>query len=375
MKFGYYLTAVLVFSASVVSAQMLEVVGNGIFESNQATRVTIKSTATTTNALVRFGNEGISKVSLGYEGTDEIFKIASGTDLSINSLTMGLSTFSNRFSINDLPSTHRLRIKHNSTSGTTGSSHLELLETGSSDFARLRFGNEGENGLWTIAARSTDGSSLLNLFYNDGVNFANVMSLDGDLFRVGIHQTAPDAFLHIKQQTAGVDALKFENDDATGGEIWGWRVGDNDILIYFEGGLRGSFNSDDGVYTNFPPPPPPSIARSFTDNKVLEHVMEIKPLAYRSKSKGKWNHRLDPYQIVEVNPEWVVESEDGEKLGVSHEQFLAISIQAIREQQDLIDAQFETIELLIKNQNKIQERLSSIEKQLSKEGEAIFNKE
>ncbi len=357
-----FFSLVLLTSFSVSSQTHFLSEGNGLFEAEDVTRVTIRGKTNTDNALLRLGNEGASKISLGYHASDDVWKVSNGTNLSNNGLTMGLSTFTNRFGVNSLPTTHRFQIRHNSTSGVGGSSHLHLLETGLGDYSRLRFGNEGDDGLWTLAARATDGDALFNIFYNDGVNFANIMSFDGDLFRVGIHETSPDAFLHIKQLTAGVDALKLVNDDQTGGETWGFRVGDNDVLIYFEGGLRASINSDDGVYTNFPPPPASS-ARSvgFLDEKVLEKVIEINPVAYRTKDEAT-RYRLDPYQISEISKDWVVPSEDGTKLGINQEQFLALFIQSIKEQQTMLTEHKKLIQEFQRENELLQAKVEALER-------------
>lgn len=334
--------------------------GNGNIAHDDTTRLTVKS-LNSNNSLIRFGSDDVSKFSLGYNSTKDIMQLCAGTSLTSDAFTMGIGSFTNRFALNSIPSTHRFLIRHNSTSGTTGSAHLTIQETVGTDFGRLRFENENQDGQWVVAARSTNGESLLNFFYNDGLNFANVLSMDGDLFRVGIHQTEPEAYLHIKQQTAGVDVLKFENDDQTGGEIWGWRVGDNDILIYFEGGIRGSFNSDDGVYTNFPPPPPAeSHVYKSKEKELMKQFRQIESKVYRNKS-GRQNHVLDPYQIQKVNNDWVVYSEDNANLGINHEQMIALSIEAIKEQQNIIEDQAERINKMEKLQEEMISRLLRLE--------------
>lgn len=343
------------------SQQQFDFEGNGTIAHDAATRLTVKSYDSLSNSLIRFGSNDVAKFSFGYNASMDILQLCAGNTIGSNSFTMGINSFTNRFAINSVPTAHRFLIRHNSTSGASGSSHLTLQENDIDGFGRVRFQNEDEDGYWLMSARSTNGQSRFKLKYDDGLNAADIMSVDGDLFRVGIHQNNPDAYLHIKQSTAGVDALKFENDDSTGGEIWGWRVGDNDILIYFEGGLRGSFCSDDGVYTNFPPPPPPANSYLYKSNpdEFLEQFRQIRSTIYKNKS-GRVRHVIDPYQLQKVNKDWVVFSEDKTKLGINHEQLIVLSIEAVKEQQNIIDSQAKKIEELEKSQIEILSRVAAI---------------
>lgn len=340
----------------------LDVAGNGRFFSNSSTNVDILNADDNTNALIRFGDNSVSKASLGFNGNNDAFTISMGTTLGRSDLTM--SKFG-RIGINTLPTDHRFFIRHNSTSGEAGSAHLTLQESSTSDFSRLRFENDGEDGFWTLASRTTDGSALMNIFYNDGDNnFANLMSFDGDLFRIGIHQQTPNAYLHIKQQNAGLDALKFENDDATGGEIWGWRVGDNDILLYFEGDLRASFNSDDGVYTNFPPPAALAGKREAYDEAVLDDVLQLEPIRYATLRSRQSSITLNPEAVQRINPNWVRQSEDGTRLGIDYQQFTLLAIKSVQEQQELIEHQARQIDRLQAEKEEMKERLIRLERRL-----------
>jgi len=353
----FFLTAILIFSLGIKPFLQtnLEVEGDAVIRDADAAKLDILNTSNNTKSFIRFGDNNTLKSSIGFSGLNDAFTISMSDDLDLPDFTV---FGDGKIGINSAPTAHRLFIKHNSTSGVSGSAHLTLEETGSSDYARLRFGNQGQDDLWVIAARATDGSSLMNFFYNDGSNFANIMSLDGDLFRVGIHETSPEAFLHIKQNTAGVDALKFENDDQTGGEIWGWRIGDNDILLYFEGALRGSFNSDDGVYTNFPPPVPP-VNKMHT--KVLPNLLNLRPVQYSKSYDSEISIVLDPMQVNEVNSDWVTRSEDKKHLGLNYNQFTVLNIKAIQEQQEVILQQAERIKSLEFKNELLERRLQALE--------------
>jgi hypothetical protein len=336
----------------------LSVEGNGRFFSASSTNVDILNTDDNTNALIRFGDNNVLQTSLGFNGNQDAFILSMGNTLGRDDLTMDAT---GRIGINSYPTDHRFFIKHNSTAGPDGSSHLTLEELGSGDYNRLRFQNENENGLWTLAARATDGDALMNIFYNDGSNFANLMSFDGDLFRVGIHQTAPQAYLHIKQQTGGVDVLAFENDDQSGGETWSFRVGTNDILLYFEGDIRGGFNSDDGAYNNFPP------MGNFTDAEVafqegvLTDIMKLRPLQTSKLRSSANTIQLNPREVERINPTWVVYSEDGEHVGINYQQITLLAIKSIQEQQALMEDQRSEIEHLRAERIASDERMLALE--------------
>lgn len=339
----------------------LSVEGNGLFTSPASTNVDIKNTDDNTNALIRFGDNNLLKSSLGFNGNDDAFKISMGTTLGREDLTISET---GRIGINNLPTDHRFFIRHNSTSGTNGSAHLTLQENSTGDFARLRFQNAGDDGLWTIATRTAGANALMNFFHNDGANFANILSLDGNQFRVGIHETSPEAYLHIKQDVQGQDALIFENDDQTGGEIWSYQIGDEDLDLYFEGVIRGSFSAATGAYTAFPPPAPLKGQREFRD-RVLEKVLQLQPVVFSQEKNRGQTLGLNPEDVERVNPDWVVRSEDGERLGFNYQQFTVLAIKAIQEQQILIDDRAEEIAALEAEEAAFEKRLAQIEAKLA----------
>jgi len=151
--------------------------GNGLFTSPASTNLDIKNTDDSTNIVVRFGDNNLSKFSAGYSGNQGNFKVSTASTLGVEDLTMGLTGL---IAINQVLGNHRVLMYHNSTSGTGGSAHLTLQENNTGDFSRLRFENLSADDYWTLNARATDEDALLNIFYNDRINDANLMSFDGD---------------------------------------------------------------------------------------------------------------------------------------------------------------------------------------------------
>ncbi|MCB0686111.1 MAG: hypothetical protein KDC53_06290 [Saprospiraceae bacterium] len=349
------LILVLFLSSNKIFGQNLFLTeGNGLFTSASSTNIDIKNTDDNTNALMRFGDNGTIKASVGFNGNYDVFKISMGSTLGRDDLTV---TSDGKIGINTLPTNHRMTILHNSNGNE--SAHLNLVETGSNDYARLRFENSGQNGLWTIAARATAGDALMNFFYNNGTDFANILSIDGDLSRVGIHSTSPEAYLHVKQKDPGISAIILENDDATGGEKWGMQIGNTNLDFLFEGVIRGSFSSATGAYTAFPPPPIALNGKPMTD-KVLDQVMQIQPVSLSTVRSASASIMLDPEQIAKINPQWIVQAEDGQK-GINYQEFIILSILSLQEQQDLINKKETEIQEWEKAENNLEQQLKELE--------------
>lgn len=358
-----WIILVLLCNLQVLWAQpKLSVEGNGRFISPASTNVDIQNTDDNTNALVRFGDNSTTKVSLGFNGNEDVFKISTAATLGVEDFTMDLTGL---IGINTLPGNHRMLINHNSSSGAAGSAHLTLQENNTGDFARLRFSNLGSDGLWGIVARATDGDANMNFFYNDGTNFGNVMSFDGDLFRVGINNTEPEAYLHIKQRDAGVNALVLENDDQTGGEKWGMQVMSSDLHFLFEGVDRGIFSSATGAYTAVPPPAAFTDASDLSQEAVLQKILQLRPLKIPQEKSNRHTLGLNPYEVEQVNPDWVVRSEDGQHVGINYQQFVALSIKSIQEQQALLENQDAEIKKLEREEVEMEARLAALEAKLS----------
>lgn len=143
-----FLILFLALSNVIFSQVLFDFEGNGNIAPEDSPRLTIKS-LNSNNSLIRFGRDDVSKFSLGYNSTNNIMQMCVGTSLSSDAFTMGIGSFTNRFALNSVPSTHRFLIRHNSTSGISGSAHLTLQENGSG-YGRLRFENEAMDGHWGV---------------------------------------------------------------------------------------------------------------------------------------------------------------------------------------------------------------------------------
>ncbi len=346
-----------------IDAQHLEVNGNGSFTAPSGISLDVKNSDDNTNSLIRFGDDNVSKSAFGFNGNDDAFKISLGHTLGPDDLSMSETGL---IGVNTLPSIHKMFIFHNSTSGTGGSGHLSLKENDNTDFARMRFDNLGEDNFFNIEAKAVEGAAKMNFVFNDGVS-TEIMTLDGEQFHVGINQTAPEAYLHITQPDAGLDQIVFENDAAGGSDRVDWRVGMNDILIYFNQGLRASFDATDGSLNNFPLPPPSPVNSidDYSSEEVLEQIHKLKPLLLPADLSNT-TLILDPEEVEKVNPNWIVYSEDKTRKGINYQLLAAMALQSVLEQQKDIEQNQEKLNQLRSRRSELKNRLIQLESKTKK---------
>jgi hypothetical protein len=345
-----------------INAQQLEVNENGTFTTPSETSLDVKNSDDNTNSLIRFGDDDVSKSAFGFNGNDDAFKISLGTTLRPDDLTISQT---GSIGVNTLPSSHKMFILHNSTSGTSGSEHLSLKENNNGDFARIRFTNLGDDNFFSIEAKAVEGAAKMNFIYNDGSS-TNVMTLDGEQFQVGINQTTPEAYLHIAQPNPSIDQIVFENDATGGSDSVDWRVGSDDILIYFNQGLRAAFDAADGSLNNFPlPPPPVNSIDNCTSEEVLEQINKLKPILLQTDQSSAMLS-LNPDEVEQINPDWIVYSEDKTRKGVNYQLLTTMALQSVLEQQNDIDQNQEKLNQLKIRRSEMKNILSQLESESEK---------
>lgn len=340
----------------------LVIEGNGLFRSTNSTNVDIISIDAGTNSLMRFGDNSTSKVSMGYNGNNDYFNFSTASTLGADDLTMSLT---GRIGINTAPGSHRILINHNSTPGNDGSAHLTLQENNTGDNGRMRFTNLGDDGYWEIRAAALTNFHQMEFYYTDGLNDAILFSISGDDESVGIHQNSPEGYLHIKQQFAGANALTFVNDNND--NEWNFRIGDEDILIYFNNSIRGGFDVSTGNYNNFPPAPALSASTKMQEH-VLEKVMLLQPKLAQAEKSNRKLLGFNPQEVGKVNPDWVVPVNDGAQLGLDYLQLTVLAIKTVQEQQLLLEQQAARLAELKERRAARLVRLGELETQLEKLG-------
>ena len=215
---------------------------------------------------------------------------------------------------------------------------LELREI-ADDYARIYFRSQpdADDKYFMINANpGTADDPELNIYYRKNLVLGyNLISVDGDDRLVGIHKSNPEAHLHVKQRTAGEEALALEND--TDGDKWSFEVASDDLLLYFNGTLVGTFDNATGSYS-------PSDRRlknsiqSIPDG-TLNRILKLKPSSYY------YNHITNPerrelgfvaQEVESIFPEIVVNAEDSDFLVLKYHDFIPLLTKAIQEQHVLI---------------------------------------
>jgi hypothetical protein len=354
----YVLLVTCVAGTTLLAQPPLIIEGNGLFRGTASTNLDIISTDDNTNSLMRFGDNSTNKVSMGYNGNNDYFNFSTASTLAAEDLTIGLN---GRIGINTAPATHRMLINQNSSPGSGGAAHLALIEDNTVDFARMRFTNEGDDGYWELRSTAIPSSYQMEIFYDDGFsNDATLLTLNGDKF-VGIHQTMPEAYFHIKQQSAGVNALTFVNNNND--DEWNFRIGSEDILVYFNNSIRGGFDVSTGNYNNFPPSPALA-ATTKMQEPVLKKVMQLQPKLATSAKSGQQMLGFNPQEVGKVNPDWVVPLKQGTLLGLDYLQLTVLAIKTVQEQQQILAQQEERIVQLKERRTVQLARMKALEEKI-----------
>lgn len=106
---------------------------------------------------------------------------------------------------------------------------------------------------------------------------------------------------------------------------------------------------------------------------VLDDVLSLQPASYRMKDRGDESARLYGFiaqEVREVFPAVVGEDEGSGLLSISYSDFSVLAIQAIKEQQEIIDAQAERIAALegaASRNDQLEARLVALEKRMADE--------
>ncbi len=160
-----------------------------------------------------------------------------------------------------------------------------------------------------------------------------------DQVKVGIGTSTPATDLDIKQDDASGNerGLKLERADNT--DDWRMFIGaSSDLGLAFNNVTVGVFNSGTGVYTAS------SDIRLKKDieplSNVLQKIMLLELRSYRFIADAKQQKTLGfvAQEVKPIFPEIVNEREDG-YLGLAYDEFGVLAIQAIKEQQVMINEQ------------------------------------
>jgi hypothetical protein len=178
--------------------------------------------------------------------------------------------------------------------------------------------------------------------------------------RVAINHHNPQAMLDIEQPNPGPGNGVFLNLAGIG--HWETMVDNSaDYNFYFNNVLKGYIRDTDGVYmTN-------SDQRLKTNIEpitgVLSNVRQLQAQRYHFRDNAPGAEFSIGFLAQDVEPLFpdLVSEKEG-IMGLNYDGFSVIAIQAIREQQELIDNQAEMIESLQKEMEALKRRVSAMEK-------------
>lgn len=208
-----------------------------------------------------------------------------------------------------------------------------------SNLGGLNIGYPNNGNQWRIAT-SNSGYNLLLRSKPDGVtSFDTRMTITGD-GNLGINGS-PTARLHIFQGSQAVGAgLRF--DDGTTNSDWDITHGYG-LRFHYGGILKGVISASTGAYIQSSDENLKSNIRDA--NPVLSKIKKLHPKTYIYKGKSNREKTIG-FLAQEVNlifPELVEYSEKDNLYGIDYSAFSVVAIQAIKEQQKIIEAQQDQI--------------------------------
>lgn len=268
-----------------------------------------------------------------------------------------------------------------------GVNHFQVSNSGLSFFGGDTYWREGSTGGTNIAMLTSDGNDgRFAIMENGGIsvdldantqfvfneqgldrNFRvesddedNMFFIDSGLNNIGIKTAVPEKNLQIDidrytgaSGSGGVSILQ----SFTGNE---WTLytsqSSNDLAIYYNGTLRGTFSSVNGTYSPFSDR---RMKKNIQDlEPVLDRILKMKPKKYHIRdqnSSEKKSIGVLAQEIEQLFPELVrTMGDDTNGNGivdlktVSYTDLIPVLIKGVQEQQEQLDAQSEKIEALEK---------------------------
>lgn len=233
---------------------------------------------------------------------------------------------------------------------------LRIVEDNLTDYARIGFYNSGSADRWNIAARPAAADKALALSFNGD----QALYLRGGVGRIGVNDSSPTANFHIKQIGTSEEGLAIENDANT--NTWSWEIGTADLNIALNGVNKGFWNDADGVYTASDRRLKNTIAPM--DKGVLSKLLSLNASTYKYNDveRDEETFGFIAQEVQEVFPEIVREFDDGSGLlAIAYSKVGVLAVEAIKEQQEIIEEQANEIKELKSQMESILERLEKLE--------------
>ncbi len=182
-----------------------------------------------------------------------------------------------------------------------------------------------------------DVNHSISIGYNVEVacsNCAMIGPAGDEAVNVGIGISAPETPLHIKQKSeSGIKGMRMT--DSEDSETWDLSTVLDNLSFSRNGVVKAFISPTDGMYTasDF------RLKKNIDNLKNgLEIILKLEPKEYQYKDvqNGKRSIGFIAQDVKDIIPELV--SSNGEYLGVNYDGLAALAIQAIKEQQELINS-------------------------------------
>ena len=194
-----------------------------------------------------------------------------------------------------------------------------------------------------------------DMFFRTSTSSTTRMTIN-ELGRVGIATTGPESDLHINQSggsgsSEGTGGICLENG------TFRWRIyNSNDYVRFNYSSDDGStytakayVNSSDGSWNQLSDRSLKSNIENVTNVLPLVQQLEVKKYHYNDNSSSKKSIGLIAQEVEQIFPELVSKEKDADLLGINYSGFGVIAIQAIQEQQEIIEDLKKRIEELEKS--------------------------
>ncbi len=165
-----------------------------------------------------------------------------------------------------------------------------------------------------------------------------------DIGRVGINEFTPDQMLHVTQDSAN-KGLRIQHQSTT--DYWENGIGTTtkNYKFYYNDSIKADISSVDGA---FAPTSDRRFKRDIADlGLVLPKVRQLQPSTYQYIGNSEDSPRSIGFIAQDVQPlfpDLVRTIDEGDKLGLVYDGFAVISIQAIKEMADRLDAMQQEID-------------------------------
>lgn len=181
--------------------------------------------------------------------------------------------------------------------------------------------------------------------------------VDGSTNRTGVGITTPQRKLHVRHGTTNSDGLGISNLNGAGSQIWHFFVRSGALPrleLYYQGIFRGSFDQNSGFYTSASDRNLKKNIKPSQSNQVIEQLKQLNIVDYQFKEQ------TDPriykgfiaQEVEKIFPHLVYAPMDSDSFySMDYTGFGIVAIQAIQEQQKIIEDLIQRIEVLENNQN------------------------